>query len=81
MEWRTFWQRVILFVMLAALVVGLIVAGTDPNLALAIAAALVVLLKDMWLPGGSKRSAIERPTGVPEEFSDSNQGHGSETAS
>ncbi|MGW4007971.1 hypothetical protein [Streptomyces sp. NPDC004763] len=62
MEWRTFNQRIILLVLLSLMVVGLIAAGLEPYLALAIAAGIVMLLRDAWLPDGGviKKAAGNR---------------------
>lgn len=74
MEWRTFWQRLILLTLLSILVLGLITAGLDPYLALGIVAGIVVLLKDMWLPSGKSTNEegrrgdggpLPRPPGPP----------------
>ncbi|WP_121749965.1 hypothetical protein [Streptomyces sp. E2N166] len=54
MEWRTFNQRIILLLLLGIVVIGLIAAGQEPYVALAIAGGIVMLLKDAWLPGGSR---------------------------
>ncbi|GGX15769.1 hypothetical protein [Streptomyces chartreusis] len=50
MDWRTFNQRIILLLLLGTLVIGLIAAGLQPYVALAIAGGIVMLLRDAWLP-------------------------------
>ncbi|MFF8683095.1 hypothetical protein ACF07F_34785 [Streptomyces sp. NPDC015237] len=51
MNWRTFCQRVTVVVLISALVILLIAIGLDPNLALSLAAAIVLISKDLWWPG------------------------------
>ncbi|MFE0887171.1 hypothetical protein [Streptomyces rochei] len=53
MEWRSFNQRIITLMLLGALVIGLIAGGLEPYVALSIATAIVLLLKDVLLPGGN----------------------------
>jgi hypothetical protein len=63
-EWRTFNQRLILLVLLSGLVIGLIAAGLDPYVALAVAAGILWLLKDAWTVDSSAK-ASGRTTGGP----------------
>jgi hypothetical protein len=50
LDWRTFWQRLILLVLVGGMVLGLIKADVDPYLALTIVGGIVLILKDLWLP-------------------------------
>lgn len=81
MEWRTFNQRLILLALLGGLVIGLIAAGLEPYVALAVAGGILWLLRDAWTPdGGDKPSgkavgkAAPRPALAPRAQDASSQG-------
>lgn len=57
MDWRTFIQRIMLLLLLGMLVIGLIAAGLEPYVALAIAGGIVTLLRDAWLPSSDTKAA------------------------
>ncbi|WP_326658701.1 hypothetical protein [Streptomyces canus] len=63
MNWRTYWQRLGVLVLLTLLVLGLIKAGMDPYLALAIAAGIVMLMKD-FLRSDDDATPDQRPHAV-----------------
>ncbi|MEU9175119.1 hypothetical protein AB0D34_46505, partial [Streptomyces sp. NPDC048420] len=46
MNWRTYWQRLGVLMLLTILVLGLIKAGMEPYLSLAIATGIVMLMRD-----------------------------------
>ncbi|SEC64245.1 hypothetical protein [Streptomyces sp. PAN_FS17] len=65
MDWRTFNQRIILLLLLGTLVIGLIAAGLQPYVALAIAGGIVMLLRDAWLPSSNSDAKDKHATNAP----------------
>ncbi|CAM5232552.1 hypothetical protein [Streptomyces sp. NPDC048224] len=62
MSWRTYWQRLTFVVLISALVTLLIAIGLDPNLAVSSAATVVLISRDLWMPGkprGRGRDQVE----------------------
>ncbi|MFP3991041.1 hypothetical protein U9R90_26945 [Streptomyces sp. E11-3] len=53
MSKSAFWQRVVLILLIAIVVFALIVAGCAPQVAVGIAAAIVLIARDVWNPAPS----------------------------
>ncbi|NED32242.1 hypothetical protein [Streptomyces sp. SID8499] len=55
LSWSTFFQRLLLFIIVGALVLVLIGVGVDASLALTIVGTVVLITKDLWGGGGNGR--------------------------